>query len=142
MHPSINALHCSLSIAFPGQLQVVPSFCAMSSCHLPLGRPLDLFPLLGYHSVQCLVHLWSFILDICPAPFHFCSSVCFTISIIFVLFQSMVLCLGILNQTCSSPLLFEQFLVCVSVVYEETISGSHRSLLVRHTGLLHAITFA
>ena len=44
----------------------------MSSCHLLLGRPLDLFPLLGCHSVQRLVHLLSFILAICPAHLHFC----------------------------------------------------------------------
>ena len=55
--------------------QVVPSFLVMSSCHLLLGRPLDLFPLLGCHSVQCLVHILSFILAICPAHLHFCFSV-------------------------------------------------------------------
>ena len=32
----------------------------MSSCHLLLGRPLDLFPLLGCHSVHRFVHLLSF----------------------------------------------------------------------------------
>ena len=39
----------------------VPSFFVMSSCHLLLGRPFDLFPFIGCHSVQCLVHLLSFI---------------------------------------------------------------------------------
>ena len=43
---------------------VVPSFSVMSSCHLLLGRPLDLFPLLGCHSVHRLVHLLSFNLAI------------------------------------------------------------------------------
>ena len=38
---------------------MVPSFSVMSSCHLLLGRPLDLFPLLGCHSVHRLVHLLS-----------------------------------------------------------------------------------
>ena len=44
--------------------QVVLTFPVMSSCQLVLGRPLDLFPLLGCHSVQRLVHLLSFILAI------------------------------------------------------------------------------
>ena len=65
---------------------MVPSFSVMSSCHLLLGRPLDLFPLLGCHSVQHLVHLLSFILAICPAHYHFCFSVYSMTSIIFVLF--------------------------------------------------------
>ena len=58
----------------------------MSPCHLLLGCPLDLFPLLGCHSVQRLVHLLSFILAIWPAHFCFCFSVYSMISIIFVLF--------------------------------------------------------
>ena len=36
-------------------LRVVPSFFAMSSCHLLLGHPLDLFLLLGCHAVQRLI---------------------------------------------------------------------------------------
>ena len=67
-------------------IQVVPSFSVMSSCHLLLGRPLDLFPLLGCHSVHRLVHLLSFNLAIWPAHFHFCFSVYSMISMIFVLF--------------------------------------------------------
>ena len=55
--------------------QVVPYFLVMSSCHLVHGRPLDLFPLLGCHSVQRMVHLLSFILAMCPAHLHFCVSV-------------------------------------------------------------------
>ena len=47
----------------------------MSSCHLLLGRPLVLFPLLGCHSVHRFVHLLSFNLAIWPAHFHFCFSV-------------------------------------------------------------------
>ena len=47
-HP-LSSLCCLL-------FQVVPSFLVMSSCHSLLGRPLDLFPLLGCHSVQRLVH--------------------------------------------------------------------------------------
>ena len=58
----------------------------MSSCHLLLGRPLDLFRLLGCHSVHRLVHLLSFNLAIWPAHFHFCFSVYSMISMIFVLF--------------------------------------------------------
>ena len=58
----------------------------MSSCRLLLGCPLDLFPLLGCHSVQHLVHQSSFILVIWPAHFHFCFSVYSMISVIFVLF--------------------------------------------------------
>ena len=37
---------------------------------LLLGRPQDLVPLLGGHSVRRLVHLLSFILAVCPAHFH------------------------------------------------------------------------
>ena len=47
----------------------------MLSCHLLIGCPLDLFPVLGCHSVQHLVHLLSFILSICPAHLHICFSV-------------------------------------------------------------------
>ena len=80
------ALHQCLplsSIAF--LFQVVPSFLAMFSYHLLLGHPLDLFPLLGCHTVQCLVHLLSFNLAICLAPFHFCFSVYSVMSVTFVL---------------------------------------------------------
>ena len=70
------------SVAFV--FQVVHSFLAISSCHLLLGRPLDLFSLLGCHTVQRLVHL--FLLQFCPARFHFCFIVCSSKSIIFVLF--------------------------------------------------------
>ena len=48
--------------------QVVPSFFALSFCHFLLGRPLDLFPLLGCHSVQRLVYLLSFTLAV-SSPF-------------------------------------------------------------------------
>ena len=34
-------------------------FLALSSCHFLHGRPLDLFPLLGCHSVQRLDHILS-----------------------------------------------------------------------------------
>ena len=54
---------------------MVPSFLVLSSCHLLLARPLDLFPPLGCHSVQRLVHLLSFILVICSAHLYFCFSV-------------------------------------------------------------------
>ena len=57
----------------------------MSSCHLLLGCPLDLFPLLGCCSVQRLVLLLSFILAMCPAHLHFCFGVYSIMSIIFVL---------------------------------------------------------
>ena len=41
MQPYISAFHCPLPIAF--LIQVVPTFLAMSSCHLLLGRPPDIF---------------------------------------------------------------------------------------------------
>ena len=83
--PSMSSkFHLRLSVAF--LIQVVPSFSVMSSCHLLLGRPLDLFPLLGCHSVHRLVHLLSFNLAIWPAHFHFCFSVSSMILMIFVLF--------------------------------------------------------
>ena len=88
VHPLQDvALHQCLpssSVAF--LIQVVPSFSVMSSCHLLLGRPLDLFPLLGCHSVHRLVHLLSFNLAIWPAHFHFCFSVYSMILMTFVLF--------------------------------------------------------
>ena len=94
--------------------QVVPSFLVMLSCHLLHGRPLDLFRLLGCHSVQRLVHLLSFILAMCPAYLHFCFSVYSIMLIIFVLF--LISEHGILSvalyPTFSSPLLFELFSVC------------------------------
>ena len=40
-------------------------------CRLQLGRPLDLFPLIGCRSVQRLVHLLPFILAIYLAHFFF-----------------------------------------------------------------------
>ena len=79
-----QCLHCFLSVAF--LFQVVPSFLVMSSCHLLLGRPLDLFPLLGCHSVQRLVYPLSISLGICQASLHFCFSVYSMMSVIFVLF--------------------------------------------------------
>ena len=85
----------------------------MSSCHLLLGRPLDLFPLLGCHSVQCFVHLLSFILAISPAHLHFCSSV-YSMSIISVLFliSEHVSYLVASDPTFFFPLLCERFSVC------------------------------
>ena len=76
VHPLQDvALHqCLLPVAF--LFQMVPSFLVMLSCHLLLGRPLDLFPLLGCHSVQRLVHLLSFIFATCPAHLRFCFNVC------------------------------------------------------------------
>ena len=78
--PSIKALLCdnlTLGSNEPGEHRVppIPSFLAVSSCHLLLGRPVDLFPLLGCHSVQRLVHLLSFILAHCSAHLHFPFSV-------------------------------------------------------------------
>ena len=74
VHPLQDvALHqYFLSVAF--LFEVVASFPVMSSCRLLLGCPLDPFPLLGCHSVQCLVHLLSFILAIImsgPSPLLF-----------------------------------------------------------------------
>ena len=61
-------VHALKAVAF--LFQVVPSFLAMLSCHLLLGRRLDLFPLLGCHSVQRLDLLLSFILAIFPCGFQ------------------------------------------------------------------------
>ena len=58
------------------------SLLVMSFCHLLFGHPLDLFPVLGCHSVQRFVHLLSFILALCPAHLHFCLSVYSEMSII------------------------------------------------------------
>ena len=66
--------------------QVVFSLFVVMSGHLLLGRPLDLFPLLGCHSVQRLVHLLSFIIAICAAHYDVCFSVYFQMSVLFVVF--------------------------------------------------------
>ena len=106
---------CSVAFLF----QVVPSFLAMSSCHLLHGRPLDLFPLLGCYSVQRLVHLFSFILAICPAHFYFCFCLYSIMLIIFVLFliseHGILSCSFRFNIFLS--VLFEHFSVCLSVVF-------------------------
>ena len=120
-----------LSVAF--LIQVVPSFLVMSSCHLLLGRPFDLFPLLGCHSVQCLVHLLSFIFVICPAHLHFCFSVYSMMSIIFNLY--LISEHGILSCSYRSYIFLSIALwavLCLSIVYWETMFCSHRSLLARH----------
>ena len=83
LKPSSSWL-CHPSVAF--LIQVVPSLSVMSSCHLLLGRPLDLLPLLGCHSAHRFVHLLSSNLAVWPAHFHFCFSVYSMISMIFVLF--------------------------------------------------------
>ena len=49
---------------------------------------------------------------------------------------SMVSYLVALEFILSSPLLFERFSVCLSIVSWETMSGSQRSLLARHVGAL------
>ena len=73
VHPLQDvALHQCLPLSSVACLfQAVPSFLAVSSCHLLLGCPLDLFPLLGCFPMQCLVHLLSFIFARCPAHVHF-----------------------------------------------------------------------
>ena len=87
------------------------------------GRPLDLFPLLGCHSVQRLVHLLSFILAICPTHLHFCFSVYSVMSIIFVLFADFrASYLVALDPPFSSPLLFER----LSVSGVLTVFAHHR----------------
>ena len=54
----ISVFHCLLPVAF--LFQVVPPFLVMSSCHLLLGRPLDLFLSL----VATLCSIWS---TYCPS---------------------------------------------------------------------------
>ena len=109
----------------------------MSSCHLLLGRPLDLFHLLGCHSVQRLVHLLSFILATCAAHFHFCFSVHSMISIVFVIF--LISEYGILSCSFRSNIFLSIALwavLCLPFVYLEAMFGSHRSLLASHIGPL------
>ena len=85
VHPLQNvALHqCPPSSSVAFLFQVVPSFLAMSSCHLLLGRSLDppLNPLLV--ATLCT---YCTILAICPAHFYFCFSVYSIMPINFVLF--------------------------------------------------------
>ena len=135
VHPLQDVFHLRLSAAF--LIQVVPSFSVMSSCHLLLGRPLDLFPLLGCHSVHHLVHLLSFNLAIWPAHFHFCFSVYSMISMIFALF--LISAHGILSFSFRSNIFLSIALWAVlslSFVYLETMFGSHRSWLARYIGPL------
>ena len=94
--PSITAL--SKAVLF----QRTPSSFATSSCHLLLGRSLDLYLLLGCHSVQCLVHLLCFSLPICPAYFHFCFGVNSMMSVVFVLVDKV--CRRKYNTTVNFPL--------------------------------------
>ena len=63
----MNDFYCCLFN--PVLFQVVPSFFAVSSCHLLIGRPLDLFPHLGCHAVQCFVYPLSFIFAKCQPIF-------------------------------------------------------------------------
>ena len=110
----------------------------MLSCHLLLGRPLDLFSLIGCHSVaQHLVHLLSFILVTCPAHLHFCFSVYSLMSTIFVLFliseHGILFCSFRPNISLSIAL---SAVLSLSIVCWETMFGSHRSLLARHSGPL------
>ena len=116
--------YCLLSIAF--LFLVVPSFFAMSSCHLLLGHPLDFFPLLGCLSVQRLVNLLSFILAICPAHFHFTFSVCPIMSVIFILFlisEHVAIFCSFKFNIFFSPLLFEQFLLCQLFIERQDLNA-------------------
>ena len=109
------------SVAF--LFQVFPSFLAMSFRHLPLGRPLDLSPLLDCYSVQRLVHLSSFIFAICPARLHFCSIT----FVFFLISERGILSCGFrINIFLSIALLA---VLSLSIVHGETLFGSHRTLL-------------
>ena len=137
VHPlqDVALLQClPLSSVWFFLIQVTPSFLAMSSCHLLLGRPLDLFPLLGCHSVQRLVHLLSSFL-LYDQPISTFVSVCILgcqFSLFFSWFLSMVSYLVALDPTFFSPLLFKRFSVCLSIVYWEIMFGSHRSLSAQY----------
>ena len=136
----ITYIHTCLPLSAAFLFQVVPSFLAMSACHLLLGRLLDLFPLLECHSLQHLVHLLSFILAIIMSGWSplLLQCVVYNVNYLcsFCWSLSMVPFLVALDFTFSSPLLFERFSVCLSIVYWETTFDSLRSLLVRHTGPL------
>ena len=56
----------------------------MSSHHLRLGLPLDLFPFLTCRSVVLIVHLLSFMRATWPAHFHFAFVIISMTSFIFV----------------------------------------------------------
>ena len=71
-----------LSFAFLDH--VTPSHRWISSLHLLLGLPLDLFPSLTCHSVHLIVHLLSFMRATCPAHFHFSLVISSMISYTFV----------------------------------------------------------
>ena len=100
------------SIVFCLLLSFSRRFLAMSSCHLLLGRPLDLFPLLGCHS-PIVLHSCQY-----PAHFHFCFSVCSITSVIFVLFLILPLPPPPLPQSfdCNSIHSLEKFLSEVSTL--------------------------
>ena len=62
-----------------------PCHCWMSSCHLLLGLPLDLFLCLTCHSVHLTVHLLSLMHATCTAHFHLVFVMTFRISSTLVL---------------------------------------------------------
>ena len=92
--------------------------------------------------VATLYSVWS---TYCPSfllyvrPISTFVSVCILcqLSLFISLSLNMISYLVALDLTFSSPLLFERFSVCVSIVYWETMFGSHKSLLARHIGPLH-----
>ena len=71
---------------------VTPCHCWMSSCHLPLGLLLDLFPCLTCHSVHLTDHLLSFMRATCPAHFHFVWGMTFRVSSTLVLSLILPIC--------------------------------------------------
>ena len=108
----------------------------MLSCHLLLGRPLDLFPLLGCYSVQHLVRLVSLILALCLAHLHLCFSVYSIMSIIFVLF--LISEHGILSCSFRFNIFLFIALWAVFSLFVNCLLRDHvwQSLLARHIGPL------
>ena len=59
----------------------------------------------------------------------------YNVNILFLISEHCILSCSF-RPNISSPLLFERFSVCLSIVYWETVFGRHRSLLARHIGPL------
>ena len=86
MHPSSCKSHLHLPCTSP--IHAVLAYAVMSSRHLRVCRPLFLFLILGCHSVNLFVHLFSSFLAVCPAHLHMIS---------FILFYYYVLYFGFIS---------------------------------------------
>ena len=131
--PSARVLHLSLSFAI--LVHTAPCCPTMSSLQQCFGLLTDLTPSIC-HSVLLIVHLLSFIQEVCPAHFHFVLVTYWTMSIILVLCLMMVL--QILSFSLTLSILLSIACWLVSSFFTNAFVRDHvwhpYALLVRHTG--------